>query len=195
MEGNILLIGCLLRLLKSQLFANIWGMLPLNLFILISKTLSAEFPKHCGISPLKLLFPTSITCKLKQLIKDGGNGPSSLLPFSLRKVKLQSFAYVCGMIPWKLFIRRSKNFTVELTRHCGICPLKLLLDISRYWIELKLQNDEGISPVKLLSNTKTHLLWDGRSRSDSESQIQVEDIWDFSTERFFILVGEVLSKI
>lgn len=66
--------------------------------------------------------------------------------------------------------------SVEFPKHCGICLLKLLLYEKRNLLELKLQNDEGISPVKLLSNTKTHLLWDGRSRSDSESQIQVEDI-------------------
>lgn len=94
----------------------------------------------------------------------------------------------------KIVHPESQIVSVEFPKYRGICVLKLLLYEKRNLMELKLQNDEGISPVKLLSNTKTHLLWDGRSRSDSESKIQVEDIWDFSTERFFILVEKFCQR-
>lgn len=75
--GNVLLIGCLLRLLKSQLFANICKHLrdaASNPLILISKTLaSVEFLRSCGIGLLKLLFPASINIKPVRLTKDGSS--------------------------------------------------------------------------------------------------------------------------
>ena len=56
------------------------------------------------------------------------------------------------MLPWKLLFLRSKiEILVEFARQCGITPFKLLLDNSRYIIELKLQNEEGMVPVMLLS--------------------------------------------
>jgi len=61
------------------------------------------------------------------------------------------FEKVFGKVPSSLFISRFKmERNDELTRHCGMVPVNLLLDNRRVSSELALQIDEEIPPVSKL---------------------------------------------
>ena len=62
--------------------------------------------------------------------------------------------YIPGNIPWKLFFCKSNTTkSLNLLKHCGSMPPKLLCESSSITIELRLQNNGEISPVNLLFET------------------------------------------
>jgi hypothetical protein len=93
----------------------------------------------------------SNTSKDVQLDRDFGTTPSSRFPLRFRAVKEQSAGNVSYILPMRLFLFSFRtNMELIGKRHCGIVPLKELLDRSRYLRDVVLHIDSGICPWNLL---------------------------------------------
>lgn len=121
-------------------------------------------PSHEGKTSRSWLLPRLRLSSTIQFANDRGSRPSNWL--WLRSIILNMLplfdAHSWGILPWKeLFLMF--NTETELLRsciHCGSIPLKKLLDKSRSWRELRLQNKGEIScPLCLLSPSSYAQLW------------------------------------
>jgi hypothetical protein len=99
-----------------------------------------------------------------QLAKDSGNDPSNSLPFKSRLLILFPSVNDPGMVPWKLLLLKfnTDSSVLKFPKHCGILPLKLLLDKFMIWKVVILQIQGGISPVSLLFAIKRMYMDCGR---------------------------------
>ena len=133
-----------------------------------------------------LLPPRSRTCSNVQLMIDDGILPSNSLPFRLRYPKLFPFENVEKIVPRRLFMPRFKieRELLKFPKHCGINPLKLLLDKSRSRRNLSLQIEEEISPV--------NLLLDARTRASKFSCLKIE--LGIGPCRLFLLKSKNLNE-
>jgi len=121
-----------------------------------------------------------------QLMIDDGIFPSNSLPFRLRYPKLFSFENGEKIVPWRLFMPRFKTERelLKFPKHCGIKPLKLLLDKSRSRRTLSLQTEEEISPV--------NLLLDARERASRFSCLKIE--LGIGPCKLFLLISNNLNE-
>lgn len=79
------------------------------------------------------------------------------------------------MVPWKLLLLKfnTDSSVLKFPKHCGILPLKLLLDKFMIWKVLILQIQGGISPVSLLFAIKRMYMDCGRIGNGCWSKLEV----------------------
>ncbi|KAJ6881085.1 hypothetical protein NC651_027815 [Populus alba x Populus x berolinensis] len=147
--------GILPAIIASNLLKYPFGKGPLKLLLEMSRTRNLE-KELLAVGPFTkpwslLDFRTRIYSSGSLMIDDG-IFPSNSLPFRL-------FPFENGekIVPRRLFMPRfkSERELLKFPKHCGIKPLKLLLDKSRTRRNLSLQIEEEISPVNLLLDART----------------------------------------
>ncbi|KAJ6887655.1 hypothetical protein NC652_028806 [Populus alba x Populus x berolinensis] len=131
--------------------ANCTGILPVSKFEDKSNdSRSVNIPNDDGI------WPAIIASNL--LKYPFGKGPLKLLLEMSKIHNLEKELLAVGPFtkPWSLLDFRTRIYSSgSFPKHCGIKPLKLLLDKSRIRRNLSLQIEEEISPVNLLLDART----------------------------------------
>uniref|UniRef100_A0A6N2KFS6 Uncharacterized protein n=1 Tax=Salix viminalis TaxID=40686 RepID=A0A6N2KFS6_SALVM len=122
-----------------------------------------SLPIHLGILPVKLLWERSNANILEELWNSIAIGPCNLFLDKYKYLNCEEAPILGAKGPERLFPDRSKNSREDIFPiHPGICPckllfenilpVKLLLDRSNSCSELMLPNEEGMLPLKPLSD-------------------------------------------